>query len=432
MMKRLSFLFSMSTMGVLLVVLIVVLALSTFVESAYSPQTAWAVSYGTRWFEILLILIAVNMAGVMITHKFYLRKKLTVFVFHIAFLLILGGAAITRFISYEGLMHIRENSASSVMLSDNGYVDVMLEMNGDRVEKSQDVMLSELTPRDFRMKASVGGQKVRIRSTGYISNAVEQYMPSPGGEPYIQLIAVAGQQVSAGIPSGSTRNVMGMDISFNSPDTSAIFRIVSDGNEVMAYAPFRVTSMRMGGEDNKVYLAGEAIPLEQGVLYSLGHIRMALQSFIPSAKRQLVRAPAGQSGNHISAVRIEIENRGMTSELFVQGMPRITGIPVSGSMGDLKYSITYGSREIPVPFSLYLKDFEVERYPGSNSPSSFASEVTLIDEEMGIREDRRIFMNNILKHRGYRFYQSSYDTDEQGTVLSVNKDLAGTTVTYLG
>ena len=74
----------------------------------------------------------------------------------------------------------------------------------------------------------------------------------------------------------------------------------------------------------------------------------------------------------------------------------------------------------------------MERYPGSNSPSSFASEVVLVDKEMGIQEDRRIFMNNVLKHRGFRFYQSSYDNDEMGTILSVNKDRAGTFVTYVG
>jgi cytochrome c-type biogenesis protein CcsB len=101
-------------------------------------------------------------------------------------------------------------------------------------------------------------------------------------------------------------------------------------------------------------------------------------------------------------------------------------------MGDLVYTATYGSSEINVPFSLFLRDFQLERYPGSNSPSSFASEVTLVDEEMGINEERRIYMNNVLKHRGYRFYQSSYDTDELGTVLSVNKDWAGTFVTYAG
>lgn len=44
----------------------------------------------------------------------------------------------------------------------------------------------------------------------------------------------------------------------------------------------------------------------------------------------------------------------------------------------------------------------------------------------------RIFMNNVLDHRGYRFYQSSYDQDEKGTVLTVNQDRLGTYTTYLG
>ena len=41
-------------------------------------------------------------------------------------------------------------------------------------------------------------------------------------------------------------------------------------------------------------------------------------------------------------------------------------------------------------------------------------------------------MNNILKYKGYRFYQSSYDPDEKGTILSVNHDMAGMLVTYTG
>ena len=42
-----------------------------------------------------------------------------------------------------------------------------------------------------------------------------------------------------------------------------------------------------------------------------------------------------------------------------------------------------------------------------------------------------IYMNHILDHRNYRFFQSSYDPDEKGTVLSVNHD-PGTWPTYIG
>ncbi|MFC1734448.1 c-type cytochrome biogenesis protein CcsB, partial [candidate division KSB1 bacterium] len=74
----------------------------------------------------------------------------------------------------------------------------------------------------------------------------------------------------------------------------------------------------------------------------------------------------------------------------------------------------------------------LERYPGSMSPSSFTSEVTLIDKRHNIKESRRIYMNNVLSYDGYRFFQSSYDQDEKGTILSVNHDYWGTFVTYIG
>jgi cytochrome c-type biogenesis protein CcsB len=41
-------------------------------------------------------------------------------------------------------------------------------------------------------------------------------------------------------------------------------------------------------------------------------------------------------------------------------------------------------------------------------------------------------MNNVMDYQGYRFFQSSYDSDEKGTVLSVNYDWWGTNITYLG
>ena len=432
MLKKLSFLISMPFMAVLMVILIVVLALATFVESSYSTQTAWALVYGTHWFEVLLLLIGINIVGVMVKQKFFRRKKIVVFIFHLAFILILIGAAVTRFISYEGNMHIRENGISNVMLSNNAYVDVVLEANGDTVRHSKAVMFSDLTPHDYRMKASIGGNKVKIRSVLYMANAVEQYVESPGGEPFMKVMIVTDRQTSVGIPSGSVQEANGLTMGFNTTDTTALVNFYSRGDEIWLVAPFKVTLMQMGGNEGEGYDAGTEVPIREGALYSMGHMRMALQSFIPSARKQIVRATSGQMGTHMGAVKLQIKYMGMTSEVFVPGLAKLKGEPVQGSMGNLDYSITYGSREIQLPFSLFLKDFEVERYPGSNSPSSFVSEVVLIDSDLGIQEEHRIFMNNVLKHRGYRFYQASYDNDEMGTILSVNKDRAGTLITYLG
>jgi len=432
MLKKLSFLISMPFMAVLMIIFIVVMALATFIESAYNTQIAWALVYGTHWFEILLLLIGINVAGVMIKQKFFRRKKIVVFLFHMAFILILLGAAVTRFISYEGNMHIRENAASNTMLSNNAYVDVVLESDGEQVEKSKEVRLTDLSPKDYRMSTRIGGEKVKIRSKEYMSNAMEQYVAAPGGIPYLQIMLVSDRQSAVGIPSGNTLEVMGKRIALNNADTTALMNFISEGEQVYLYAAVAVTVMQMGGESGQEYQPGDQIPIIANTLYTVGNMKLAMQNFMPSARKQIVRAQAGQRGTHLGAVRLEVKYRGMTTDLYVPGLARVKGQPVHGTMGDLAYTITYGSREISVPFSLFLKNFEVERYPGSNSPSSFASDVVLLDPEMGIQEERRIFMNNVLKHRGYRFYQASYDTDEMGSVLSVNKDWVGTFITYFG
>jgi len=432
MLKKLSFIVSMPFMAVLMIVLIVVLALATFVESAYSTQTAWAVVYGTHWFELLMLLIGFNLVGVMVKQKFFRKKKIVVLLFHLSFILILLGASITRFISYEGNMHIRENQSSNVMLSNKAYIDVVLEANGETSTSSRKVMLTDLTQKDYRMSTHVGGEKVKILSKEYLSNAIEQYVAAPGGEPYIQLMLVSERQTTVGIPSGTTQEVNGMTIGFNLENASAMINFYAQGEMILMTAPFEVTVMQMGGAGGEEFAAGETVPIRENTLYAMGNMRMALQTFMPSARKQIVRAPAGQMGSHLGAVKLELKYMGMVSEVFVPGLARLAGRPVKGSMGNLSYTITYGSKEILVPFSLFLKNFEVERYPGSNSPSSFASDVVLQDPEMGIQEDRRIFMNNVLKHRGYRFYQASYDKDELGTILSVNRDRTGTFVTYLG
>ena len=77
-----------------------------------------------------------------------------------------------------------------------------------------------------------------------------------------------------------------------------------------------------------------------------------------------------------------------------------------------------------------LINFTLTRYPGSSSPSAYESELLVhLDGEV-ISE--RVYMNNVLDVKGYRFFQASYDQDEQGTVLSVNRDVAGRTITYTG
>ena len=82
-------------------------------------------------------------------------------------------------------------------------------------------------------------------------------------------------------------------------------------------------------------------------------------------------------------------------------------------------------------FAVRLDKFVVHKYPGTMMPSSYDSYITIIDKEHNKNFKYHIYMNHILVYRGYRFYQESYDPDEQGSILAVNHD-PGMYVTYFG
>jgi ABC-type transport system involved in cytochrome c biogenesis permease subunit len=89
-----------------------------------------------------------------------------------------------------------------------------------------------------------------------------------------------------------------------------------------------------------------------------------------------------------------------------------------------------GRQVYVLPFQVELVKFTLIRYPGSMSPSSYESELLIYIDGTTRREN--VSMNNVLDLKGYRFFQASFDPDEKGTVLSVNKDIVGRNVTYAG
>ena len=94
--------------------------------------------------------------------------------------------------------------------------------------------------------------------------------------------------------------------------------------------------------------------------------------------------------------------------------------------------VALGPIQIPVPYRLHLDDFVLVTYPGSNNPASFESHVRIYDDERGVDgRPVRIYMNHPLTYRGFKHFQSSYDSDRLGTVLSVNHD-PGKLPTYVG
>ena len=90
-----------------------------------------------------------------------------------------------------------------------------------------------------------------------------------------------------------------------------------------------------------------------------------------------------------------------------------------------------GMGNASLPFSVTLDDFRLQRYPGSHSPMSYESDLVIKKgDEAPVQATVR--MNKVIDIDGYRLFQSSFDPDEQGTILSVSYDRPGMQLTYIG
>lgn len=307
-MKFSNVLFSFKTTLILLAILAIGAGCATFIENDFGTSSARVLVYNTIWYEAALILTTINLIGIIIRFKMW--KSRPKFIFHSAFVIILIGAGITRYVGYEGIMQIPEGQTENRMISGEPYLQVTIQ-DGDKTyyqeyQKEFTSFLSDVNK--FSHKISFGEKTVDVNYKNFI---------------------------------------------FAKKDTAKMGLLVVD--------------VTIDGKTQEIKLPG--LRGQQGV------------------QRDLI----------FDNVIVKLE---------------------------------YGSKIVQLPFSIRLNDFQLDRYPGSMSPSSYASEVTVI-EENGKSYDYRIFMNRTLSEGNFLFFQSSYFPDETGTVLSVNND-PGKWPTYLG
>ena len=90
--------------------------------------------------------------------------------------------------------------------------------------------------------------------------------------------------------------------------------------------------------------------------------------------------------------------------------------------------VGYAYRSLELPFTLRLKDFQMDMDPGTNSPAAVRSQVEVESQSY------LISMNEPLVKGGYKFFQSSYsEVPGQPTysIFTVARD-PGIALKYLG
>ena len=163
-------------MAVLFIVFAMAMGVATFIENDYGTETAKAIVYNAWWFEGIMVLFAINFFGNILKFKLFKKEKLASLVFHISFFLIILGAGITRYVSYEGIMPIKEGAVSNKFLTEKNYISITV--NDGKEQKTpfhKGILLSSLGGNSFDYYTDFKGTDVSIELTDYIPNAQEVF-----------------------------------------------------------------------------------------------------------------------------------------------------------------------------------------------------------------------------------------------------------------
>ncbi len=411
------------------------MAVATFVEDKYDTPTAYKYIYGAKWFELIMVLLAVNFIGNIHRYNLLSKKKFTGFLFHAAFIVMILGAGVTRYFGFEGMMHIREGQSSDIMVMPKNGIKVLAIDKGEVARYHVPVELKD-TNEVLHFQKTIGTKSdgdLIISCKEYLQNVTEILVENAdGGVNIIKLnILDQGTERDLFIPENEISMATTIPVSYqNSRNTNGINIYVKE-SQYWVQSASELTFVTLPDMSEGVIAAGTPTLLIPNTQYSSPDksFRFIFHGGFNKAKKKLV---SGSTPNGISAMLMNINynNRNYEVPVFIgsSGFAEMQYAHLPG----ISLLLGYGEKEIRLPFALRLNDFIIDRYPGSSSPSSYASEVTIQDSRIGAPQNFRIYMNHILDHDGYRFFQSSYDKDEQGTILSVNHDFWGTWITYLG
>ena len=432
--KYLAPLFNTRAAGLYILLFAASIAIATFIENDFGTSAAQKVIFKALWFELLLLLFCISIVVNIFKFRMIQQKKWSLLLFHSAIIVILLGAGLTRYIGFEGMMHIRENTASNSFLSSNTYLKFKVNKDGKTYDFNEPVLFASLGNNNWHESYSIDGVLIDIRVMEFIPNPKQILASADDGLPTLKIV-VAGMngREEYFISKGQTKRIRNVIYNFKENELQGAINIAYSKDSLQFKTNKPLTQMVMATQKkDTIFPTDNYSSLKLRSLYSDGTNNFVFSEFNEKAKIAIESEAVKVKNESITALKMDISVNGAVQETVVYGSRGMSGRPQIMQFGGTTVSASYGSKDINLPFSVHLKKFILDKYPGTNSASSYASEVVLLDDRTDVKMDFRIFMNNILNYGGYRFFQSSFDKDEKGTYLSVNNDYWGTLISYIG
>lgn len=434
--KIFNFLYSTRLTAVLFIVYAAAMAVATFIENDFGTQTSKALVYNAWWFEAIMGFFIINFFGNIFRYRLLRKEKWPVLMFHTSFLLILVGAGITRYVGYEGIMIIEEGETTSKFLSETTYLNAVVDDgNTQKPAINSPIMLSAWGSNSWshsdRFKTKEKNIDFKFELVSYVPWAEKKLIENENGIDHLFFVESSdGTRHEHWIEKGTIQNIHGILVGFDAEENNASISFTEKNGVLQMLSKDAGDWFRMADQEKGKIVKDSLQDFQYLTLHNIGEMQFVIPR--PSEKG-IMTTVSGPKNNEVQDVIIldiitdtEIERVELTGGKFnTDGSKEV-------QVGDLNFRLLYGAKILETPFSIKLNDFQLDKYPGSESAAAYASEVTVIDPLETF--DYKIYMNHILDHKGYKFFQASYDLSDgkEETHLSVNHDFLGTFVTYLG
>ena len=426
-----NFLYSTRLMAVLFIVFATAMGVATFIENDYGTQTSKALIYNAWWFEAIMALFVINFFGNIFRYRLYKKEKWAVLLFHSAFLLILVGAGITRYVGYEGIMLIEEGETTNKFLSETTYVNVVVDNNEIQKTSNQPILLSAWGSNTWSYQDDFKGTNYKVDLVDYIPWAEKKFIEDENGVEHLFFVESSeGSRHEHWIKKGTIQNIHGVLVGFEAENDNASLNFSNKNGALTMISKTDGDWFRMADQKRGTVAKDSIQEFQYLTLHNIGKLQFVIPKPAEKGIIKTIRGPKSDTAKDM--IVLDVTANKQTKRVELTGGKFNTEGSKNFALGGLNFRLLYGAKILETPFSIKLNDFQLEKYPGSESAAAYASEITVIDPEETF--DYRIYMNHILDHRGYKFFQASYDLsgEREETHLSVNHDFLGTFVTYLG
>ncbi|MBF4983986.1 cytochrome c biogenesis protein CcsA, partial [Nonlabens mediterrranea] len=433
-------LFSTRTMTFLLFAFALSMAVGTWIEHIYDTPTSKKWIYNAWWFSAMMFLLVLNFIGNIKRYQLLQWKKWATLTLHLSWILIIIGAGITRYISFEGMMLIREGNTENSFYSDETYMSVIMQgMSPDGQEMQREIkdkMLITPYDYDYSLNEEFYDKDVSIIIDTLIFDAVEGLIPSEDGKDRYLKIVEAGQGtrhdhlLKDGEKALIHNTLFGVNLD---PDLAAaedVVNIVENWNGYTIQTPFEGQYMRMADQMEGEVIKDSIQPLMLRSLYTLGNMQFVIPEPITAGNVGIIESPEPTAAKAYG-IKATVTSGNDSKQVEMLGGKGIISDYVDVEVNGVNLYIKYGSIMRELPFSITLDDFIADKHPGTEKAYAAFESKVLVNDDNGSTPER-IYMNNVLDKEGYRFFQAGFDPDELGTHLSVNYDFWGKTITYAG